>query len=224
MVIRIAKSAAVPLYRDGQVEPESREHVVEQARDVLPGRHSADRSRQHVVEQQRGYRQLRHRAAHRLLDDPVHAATDEHRGALDVDRSDRVREQHHAEDEPRRGLADRLLGDAADVVGRRAQVRQDNRGRAPERDEGKQDRGGENDLNPTRRRLNRRRAHPTPRAPRNRGPRRGSRAGVMSGEPCASRMPTGLADGLGPGKCPRPHGRYAPKNLVPPRCRLTRTA
>ena len=88
-----------------------------------PGRHAADRPGQHVVEQQRRDRQLRQRAAHRLLDDAVDAAAHEHRRALDVERPDGVGEEHHAEDEPGRGLADGLLGDAADVEGGRARGR-----------------------------------------------------------------------------------------------------
>ena len=72
-----------------------------QADDVLPGRDAGDRAGQDVVEHQRGDRQLRQRPAHRLLDDAIDAAAREHRARLDVDGADGVREQHHAEHEPR---------------------------------------------------------------------------------------------------------------------------
>ena len=115
------------------------QQIVGEPDDVLPRRHAADRPGQHVVEQQRRHRQLRQRPAHRLLDDAVHAAAHEHRGALDVHGTHGVREQHHAEDEPRRRLADRLLGDAADVERRRPEIAQDDRGGPPEGDEREED-------------------------------------------------------------------------------------
>ncbi len=119
--------------------------VVDEAGDVAAGRHAADRPGQHVVEQQRRHRQLRERAAHRLLDDAVDAAADEHRGALDVERAHGVGEDHHAEDEPRRRLADRLLDDAADVERRRSEIGEDDRRGAPERDEREKNGGGDDD-------------------------------------------------------------------------------
>ena len=128
---------------DGAEPPEQ---VVDQAGDVLARRHAADRASQDVIEQQRRDRQLRHRRPHRFLDDAIDAAADEHRGALDVHGAHRVREEHDAEDEPGRRLADRLLRDAADVVRGGSEIGQDDRGRAPERDEGQENGGGENDL------------------------------------------------------------------------------
>ena len=77
------------------VRPEI-EEVVEQADDVLPGRDAADRAGQDVVEQERRDRELGQAAPHRLLDDPVDAAADEHGAALDVDAPHGVAEEHHA--------------------------------------------------------------------------------------------------------------------------------
>ncbi len=125
--------------------PSSR-NVVHEADDVLTGRDRADRSGQHVVEQQRGHRELGQRTAHRLLDDAVHAAAHEHDGALEVDRPHAVRKEHHPEDEPRRGFADRFFRDAAGVERGRAEVAEDDGRRAPERDEGQEDRGRDDDL------------------------------------------------------------------------------
>ena len=123
------------------------EHVVQETHDVLARGHAADRARQDVVEEQCRHRQLRERAAHRLLDDAVHAAADEHRGTLDVQRTHGVRKDHDAEDEPGGGLPDGLLDNAADVERRRPEVGKDNRRRAPERDEGQEDRRRDNYAN-----------------------------------------------------------------------------
>jgi hypothetical protein len=51
------------------------------------------------------------------MDNAIHAATHVHRAAFDVHRAHGVGKQHDAEDEPRCGLADGMLGDAADIVG-----------------------------------------------------------------------------------------------------------
>ena len=121
------------------------QQVVQQPDDVLARRDATDRPRQDVVEEQRRDRQLRQRAAHRFLDDPVHAAANEHRRAFDVHGAHRVREQHDAEDEPGRSLSHRLLDDASDVERGRPEIVQDDRGRAPKGDERKEYGGGDDD-------------------------------------------------------------------------------
>ena len=131
--------------RHGQRHVVVRQHVADEAGDVEPGRHGANRTRQDVIEQQRRHGQLRQRTAHGFLDDAVHAAADEHHGALDVDRPDDPREEHHAEDEPRGGLADGLFGDAAGVERGRPHVAEDNGGGSPEGDEREQNGGGHHD-------------------------------------------------------------------------------
>src|SRR3989475_4928502 len=98
-------------------------------------RDAADRAGQHVVEHEGRHRELGERPPHRLLDDAVDAATHEHGAGLDVDAAHGIREQHDRADVPGRGLADRLLDDAADVVHRRRHVAEDDRGGAPEGDE-----------------------------------------------------------------------------------------
>ena len=111
------------------------EQLVDQADQVLARRYSTDRAGQYVVEHQRRHRDFRQRRSHRLFDDPIDSAAREHRARFDVHRSHRVREQHYSQDEVRRRSAAGLLDDAADVVRRRGEVAQYDRGRAPERNE-----------------------------------------------------------------------------------------
>ena len=111
------------------------ERVGEKTREVLARGHRADRAGQDVVEQQRRYRELGQRTAHGLLHHAVHAAAHEHRAGLDVYRPHRVAEKHHGQHEPRRTLADHLLRIAANIVGRRRQVGEHDRGGPPEGDE-----------------------------------------------------------------------------------------
>src|SRR6185437_13332794 len=73
--------------------------------------------------------------AQRLLNHAVDSAAREHGTAFDVDGAHRVAEEHYREDEPRCGSADRLLGNAAGVKGRRGQIVEYNGRGAPERDE-----------------------------------------------------------------------------------------
>src|SRR5262249_10144865 len=84
--------------------------------------------------------EFRQRPAHRLVNDLVDAAADEHRAALDIDRADRVGEQHDRQDEPGRGFADRRFGDSSYVVCARCEVAQYDGGSAPERNERQHDR------------------------------------------------------------------------------------
>ena len=88
-----------------------------------------------------------HAVAHHHVD----AAAHEHAAALQVDGAHGEAEEHDAQHEPRRGLADRLLRDAADVEHRGGQVAQHDGGAAPEGDEGKGDRGGDYDFRGLRR-------------------------------------------------------------------------
>ena len=128
-------------------EPEPRQEIVHQTGDVLPRRHAADGSGEDVIEQQRGDGELGQRSSHRLLDHTIDAATDEHGRALDIDGANRVRKEHHAQNEPRRGLAHRLFGNPAHVVGRRAKIVQHDRRGSPEGDEREKDRRRKNDAN-----------------------------------------------------------------------------
>src|SRR5205085_3063143 len=54
---------------------------------------------------------------------------------LDIKRADGVTEEHDPKDEPRRGRADGLLDNPADVIRRARQVTEYNRRRPPVRDE-----------------------------------------------------------------------------------------
>src|SRR5262249_15877402 len=117
----------------------------DQTHDVLPGRYTASRAGYHLIEHQCGHRKLGQETAHRLLDDLVHAAPHEERTAFDIYGSDGIAEEHHRQDEPRRGWSDRVFNDAADVVNRAREVAQDHRRRAPERDESEGDAANDDD-------------------------------------------------------------------------------
>ena len=108
---------------------------IEKADDVLPGGHAADRTGQNVVEHQGGNAEFGDRAAHGFFDDAINAATDEHAAAFDVDRADRVRKQHDAEDEPRSGLADVAFGLTTGIVSGGSQIVENDSSRAPKGDE-----------------------------------------------------------------------------------------
>src|SRR5262249_44429449 len=67
------------------------------------------------------------------------AAAHEQSTTFDVDRADRIAEQHDREDEPRRCRPDRIFDDAADVIDRARQVAEHHRGSAPVGDERERD-------------------------------------------------------------------------------------
>ncbi len=90
---------------------------------------------QDVVEHQGGDAEFRQRSSQGLLDCAVDSAAHEHAAALHVHRADGVGEQHDAQDEPRRGLADVTFRLAARVVRGRSQVVQDDCGSFPEGNE-----------------------------------------------------------------------------------------
>ena len=102
---------------------------------VLPGGDGADGAGEDVIEHQGADGELGQPPADGVLDHAVDAAAREHGAAFDVDGPDGIAEEHDAEDEPRRGLADGLLADAADVIGGAGQVAQDDGGGPPEADE-----------------------------------------------------------------------------------------
>ena len=106
-----------------------------------PGRHAGDRAGEDVIEHQRRDAELGEAAAQGLLDHAVNAAAGEHGAALHVDRAHREAEQHDAEDEPGGGGAYSLLGDAAGIKGRGAQVIENDGGSAPKGDEREHHRG-----------------------------------------------------------------------------------
>ena len=119
----------------GGVPGDEIEHVAEQADEILPGGDGADRPGQDVIEHQRADGEFGEPAADGALDDFVNAAAGEHRAAFHVHGGDRIAEEHDAEDEPGRGLADGLLADAADVIGGAGQIAEDDGGGPPEADE-----------------------------------------------------------------------------------------
>ena len=97
-------------------------NIVDQAGDVLAGGYAGDRPGQDVVEHQAGDADLGQRSAQRLFHHAIHAAAHEHGAAFDVDGADGEGEQHDAQDEPRGGFPDGLLGDAAGIKSRRAEI------------------------------------------------------------------------------------------------------
>ena len=126
-VIAAAIATEPQARRDRERDAVMAQDLVGQADDVLSGRDAADRTGQDVVKQKGRDRHLGERAAHRLFHDPIDAAADEHRAALDVDAPHRVAEQHDRQDEPWGRLADLRLDDPADVIGRARQIAQDDR-------------------------------------------------------------------------------------------------
>src|SRR5882757_4804862 len=127
------------------------QQLVEEAGDVLAGRHTGDRTGEDVVEHQGGDADLGEGAAESLLDHAVDAAAGEHGAAFDVDRANGTGEENDADDEPGGGLADQLLGDAAGIKRGGAEVVEHDGGGAPEGDERQHDRGGNDEAYATRR-------------------------------------------------------------------------
>jgi hypothetical protein len=70
-----------------------------------------------------------------LLNHAVNASAGEHGTAFHVDRAHREAEQHDGQDEPRRGRANRLLGDAPGIKRGRSKIAENHGCRAPKRDE-----------------------------------------------------------------------------------------
>jgi hypothetical protein len=62
---------------------------------------------------------------------------------VNIDGADRVREEHHGEDEIRGRAAAGLLDDSTNVVGGRSEIAENDSGRSPERNEGEHP-GGNN--------------------------------------------------------------------------------
>ena len=121
------------------------EQLVYQACDVLSGGNARDRSREDVVEHQRGDAQLGQRSTQGFLHHAIHAAAHEHRAALDVHCAHSEREQHYAEDEPWSRSSKGVFSYAADIVSGRAEIVENDRRRAPERNEREGHRGGDHD-------------------------------------------------------------------------------
>ena len=118
------------------------QELVQQTHQVQARRHAADGSGQNVVEHERRNRELGQGSAHGLLHHAIHTAAHEHAAALDVDRTDRVGEQHDGEDEPGSGFANEVLGNGARIEGGGAHVVEHDRGRPPERDKRQHGGGG----------------------------------------------------------------------------------
>jgi hypothetical protein len=77
----------------------------------------------------------------------VDAAAHEHGAAFDVDGAHRKRKEHHADNEPGRGFADSLLGNAASVKSRRCEIVENNGRGAPVGDKRQHHRRGDDDTN-----------------------------------------------------------------------------
>jgi hypothetical protein len=108
------------------------QHVAEESDEILPCGDGADGPGEDVIEHQGADGELGEPPADGAFDDLVHPAAGEKRAAFHVHGGDRVHEEHDRENEPRRGLADGLFADAADVVGRARQVAEDDGGGSPE--------------------------------------------------------------------------------------------
>ncbi len=130
----------------GVTEMEIIDRFVDESGEIQSCAHRADGSGEDVVEQQCRDGEFRVRSAHGFADHAIDAAAHEHAAAFDVGGAHRVRKQHDAENEPGRRFADGRFRDSADVIGRRRQVGQNDRRRAPEGNERQHDCRGHDDL------------------------------------------------------------------------------
>src|SRR5215831_12505495 len=95
---------------------------------VLAGAYDADRSGKNVVENESRNRKPCKERPHRIADDDINTASYIHAAAFEIDRTHRKTEQHDCENEPRSASADRVLGDAARIKGRRSQIAENDSG------------------------------------------------------------------------------------------------
>ena len=113
--------------------------LIDKRRQIKSCTDAADGAGQHIVEHEGGDRKLGGCSSERFAHHAVDTPADKHAAALDVHRADGIGEQHDGENEPGRRLADRLLRNAAHVVGRGAEIAKHDGGRSPKRDKGKHD-------------------------------------------------------------------------------------
>src|SRR5205823_2470165 len=101
---------------------------------------------QYVIKHESGNRKLRQCTAHCFVNDSVNTASDKHAATLDVYGPNCIREQHDGENEPRCGFAYGLLGDTWHVIGRGAEIVQNDRCGTPERDKRKHNGAGDDNF------------------------------------------------------------------------------
>ena len=113
----------------------------------MASRDTGDRAGQDVIEHQGGDADLGEGAAQGLLHHAIHTTTNKHGAALDVDGANREGEQHDRQNEPRRGLADCLLGYASGVKSGGTKVVQHYGGGPPIGNKSQHHRGRNHDAN-----------------------------------------------------------------------------
>src|SRR5215471_3914643 len=99
---------------------------------VLARGHAGNRAGKDIVKHQGRNAYFGEGAAESLFNYAVDAATSEHGAAFNVNRADRIAEQHYGEYEPGSSPAGSSLGDASGVVGGGCKVIEDDSGGAPE--------------------------------------------------------------------------------------------
>ena len=112
IVVRIHQRRRQPMAVIG-----NRHQLIHQPGNILSRGDAGDGAGEDVVEHQSGDAELGEGSSQRFFDHAVNAAAGEHGTAFNVHRAHREAEQHDAEDEPRGGRTDCLLGDAAGIEG-----------------------------------------------------------------------------------------------------------
>src|SRR5205814_6937002 len=82
---------------DADIRTKESGNFVEEPAQILSRADAADRAGEDVVKDQRRNREAGHEMTHRVADDDINAAANEHAAAFHVDRTDGETEQHHAE-------------------------------------------------------------------------------------------------------------------------------
>src|SRR3981189_3369017 len=102
---------------DGPMKSRGGEHsqIVHHPDDVMTGRNPRDWAGQHIIEHQCRDAKLRKGTAQGLLYDAVDAASRKHRTALDIHRTNRVREDNDPENQPWSGFPHRLFPKSSSV-------------------------------------------------------------------------------------------------------------
>ena len=134
-----AESGGEEVGGDAALHVQHLSHLIEEATEVLAGGDAADGAGEDVVEDEGGNGQAGHEGSHRVTDNNVDAAPDEHAAAFHIDGADREAEQHDGEDKPGCAGTDGLFRDTTGIEGRRGKIAEDNGGTAPEGDEGEGD-------------------------------------------------------------------------------------
>src|SRR5215472_15130989 len=107
-------------------------YFIDNAGKILAGAYDADRSGKNVVENESRDRKPCQEWSHRITDDDIHTTSYIHAAAFQINRAHRKTEKHDCKNEPWSAPADRVLGNAACIKGRRCQIAENDSGAPPE--------------------------------------------------------------------------------------------